>query len=129
VDRSVVTKHLQNIFSEGELDRDSTCAKIAQVQKEGQREVTRNVKFYNLDAIISVGYRVNSQRATHFRIWATQILKEYLIKGFAMNDERLDTAVKVIQYCLTRHFLAALPRFGFGSLRGFFSGSWSLAKL
>ena len=89
VDRSVVTKHLQNIFFEGELDKDSTCAKIAQVQKEGQREVTRNMEFYNLDAIISVGYRVNSQRATHFRIWATQVLKEYIIKGFAMNDERL----------------------------------------
>ena len=89
VDRSVVTKHLQNIFSEGELDRDSTCAKIAQVQTEGQRKVTRDVEFYNLDAIISVGYRVNSRRATHFRIWATQVLKEYIIKGFAMDDERL----------------------------------------
>jgi len=89
VDRSVVTKHLQNIFSEGELDKDSTCAKIAQVKKEGQREVTRNVEFYNLDAIISVGYRVNSRQATHFRIWATQVLKEYIIKGFAMDDRRL----------------------------------------
>jgi len=89
VDRSVVTKHLQNIFSEGELEKNSTCAKIAQVQKEGQREVARKVEFYNLDAIISVGYRVNSQRATHFRVWATQVLKEYIIKGFAMDDERL----------------------------------------
>lgn len=89
VDRSVITKHLQNIYAEGELDKDATCAKIAQVRKEGQREVMRNVEFYNLDAIISVGYRVNSVQATHFRIWATQILKEYIIKGFAMNDERL----------------------------------------
>ncbi|MBI5614511.1 virulence RhuM family protein [Candidatus Gottesmanbacteria bacterium] len=89
VDRSVVTKHLQNIFSEDELDKNSTCAKIAQVQTEGQREVVRKVEFYNLDAIISVGYRVNSQRATHFRVWATQVLKEYIIKGFAMDDERL----------------------------------------
>ena len=89
VDRSVVTKHLQNVFSEGELNRDSTCAKIAQVQSEGQRKVARNVEFYNLDAIISVGYRVNSRQATHFRIWATQVLKEYIIKGFAMDDERL----------------------------------------
>lgn len=89
VDRSVVTKHLQNIFQEGELDKNSTCAKIAQVQIEGQRQVTRNVEFYNLDAIISVGYRVNSRQATHFRIWATQVLKEYVIKGFAMDDERL----------------------------------------
>ena len=89
VDRSVVTKHLQNIFREGELDKNLTCAKIAQVQTEGQRQVTRNVVFYNLDAIISVGYRVNSRQATHFRIWATQVLKEYIIKGFAMDDQRL----------------------------------------
>lgn len=89
VERSVVTKHLQNIFHEDELDKNATCAKIAQVQTEGQRQVTRTVEFYNLDAIISVGYRVNSAQATHFRIWATQILKEYIIKGFAMDDERL----------------------------------------
>ena len=89
VDRSVVTKHLQNIFVEGELNKNSTCAKNEQVQKEGEREVTRNVEFYNLDAIIAVGYRVNSKKATHFRIWATQILKEYIIKGFVMDDERL----------------------------------------
>ena len=89
VDRSVVTKHLKNIFGEGELMKEATCAKIAQVQIEGGREVTRNIEFYNLDAIISVGYRVNSTQATHFRIWATSILKEYIIKGFAMDDERL----------------------------------------
>ena len=89
VERSVVTKHLQNIFQEGELDKNSTCAKIAQVQTDGQRQVTRNVEFYNLDAIISVGYRVNSKQATHFRIWATERLKEYIIKGFTMNDEKL----------------------------------------
>lgn len=89
VERSVVTKHLQNIFQEGELDKNSTCAKIAQVQTEGQRQVTRNVEFYNLDAIISVGYRANSRQATHFRVWATQVLKEYIIKGFAMDDQRL----------------------------------------
>jgi hypothetical protein len=89
VDRSVATKHLQNIFQEGELDKNLTCAKIAQVHTEGQRQVSRNVEFYNLDAIISVGYRVNSAQATHFRIWATQVLKEYIIKGFAMDDERL----------------------------------------
>jgi len=89
VERSVVTKHLQNIFQESELDRNSTCAKIAQVQIEGSRQVTRNVELYNLDAIISVGYRVNSTQATHFRIWATERLKEYIIKGFTMDDERL----------------------------------------
>lgn len=89
VERSVVTKHLQNIFSEEELSREATCAKIAQVQNEGQRQVNRDVEFYNLDAIISVGYRVNSTQATHFRIWATERLKEYIIKGFTMDDERL----------------------------------------
>jgi hypothetical protein len=89
VDRSVVTKHLQNIFKEGELDKEATSAKIAQVQKEGQRQVERDVEFYNLDAILSVGYRVNSAQATQFRIWATERLKEYIIKGFSMNDEKL----------------------------------------
>ena len=89
VDRSVITKHLKNIYSEEELQKEATCAFFAQVQKEGNREVTRKVEFYNLDAIISVGYRVNSRNATLFRIWATERLKEYIIKGFTMNDERL----------------------------------------
>lgn len=89
VDRTVVTKHLKNIYSEGELVKISTSAKFAQVQKEGEREVKRNIEFYNLDAIISVGYRVNSTKATQFRIWATQTLKEYIIKGFAIDDQRL----------------------------------------
>jgi hypothetical protein len=105
VDRSVVTKHLQNIFLEGELDKDATCAKIARVQTEGQREVMRNVEFYNLDAIISVGYRVNSTQATHFRIWATQVLKEYIIKGFAMNDERLKNPDNIFEISGTSGFL------------------------
>lgn len=89
VDRSVITKHLSNIYNENELEKDSTCANFAQVQKEGSRQVTRNIEFYNLDAIISVGYRVNSIEATHFRKWATSILKEYLVKGFTLDDERL----------------------------------------
>lgn len=89
VERSVVTKHIQNIFQEGELDKNSTCAKIAQVQIEGKRQVARDMEFYNLDAILSVGYRVNSSQATQFRIWATERLKEYIIKGFTMDDERL----------------------------------------
>lgn len=89
IDRSVITKHLKNIYDEGELSKEATCAKIAQVQLEGERSVTRQIEYYNLDAIISVGYRVNSHQATQFRIWATQILKDYLIKGFAMDDERL----------------------------------------
>jgi hypothetical protein len=85
----VVTKHLQNIYSENELNKEVTCAKIAQVQTEGDRIVNRQIEFYNLDAIISVGYRVNSTQATAFRIWATERLKEYIIKGFTMDDERL----------------------------------------
>ncbi|WP_026811119.1 virulence RhuM family protein [Arenibacter latericius] len=89
VDRTVVTKHLKNIYLEGELEKEATSAKFAQVQKEGTREVKRNVEFYNLDAIISVGYRVNSTKATQFRIWATKTLKEYIIKGFTLDDERL----------------------------------------
>lgn len=86
VDRSVITKHLKNIFESGELQEDSVCANFAHTAADGK---TYQTNFYNLDAIISVGYRVNSQRATHFRIWATQVLKEYIIKGFAMDDERL----------------------------------------
>ena len=89
VDRSVISKHLQNVYESGELDKDPTSAKIAQVQQEGSRQVSREVEFYNLDAIISVGYRVNSSKATQFRIWATKTLKEFIIKGFVLDDERL----------------------------------------
>jgi len=84
-----VSKHLQNIYEEGELSRDATVSKMEIVQTEGARTVKRNVDLYNLDAIISVGYRVSSARATHFRIWATGVLKEYMTKGFALDDERL----------------------------------------
>ena len=89
VNTQAITKHLKNIFEEGELQKEATCSKMEQVQREGERLVKRNVEFYNLDAIISVGYRVNSQKATQFRIWATQILKEYIKKGFVLDDERL----------------------------------------
>ena len=84
-----VSKHLTNIYDEAELIYDRTVSKMETVQKEGSRNVRRTVEYYNLDAIISVGYRVNSVKATQFRIWATTILKEYLIKGFAMDDDRL----------------------------------------
>nr|WP_288612904.1 virulence RhuM family protein [uncultured Victivallis sp.] len=84
-----IAKHLQNIYADGELLQESTVSKMEIVQQEGSRSVIRQVDFYNLDAIISVGYRVNSRRATQFRIWATSVLKEYMIKGFAMDDERL----------------------------------------
>ncbi len=84
-----ISLHVKNIFESGELDENSTVKKILTVQQEGSREVKRNVEHYNLDAIISIGYRVNSTSATQFRIWATNVLKEYIIKGFAMDDERL----------------------------------------
>ena len=84
-----ISLHLKNIFADGELNENTTTEEISVVQKEGNREVRRTPKFYNLDAIISVGYRVNSRKATNFRIWATGILKEYMTKGFAMDDERL----------------------------------------
>ncbi len=87
-----ISKHLTNIYEEGELNREATVSKMETVQNEGGRQVARNKDFYNLDAIIAVGYRVNSKRATQFRIWATSILKEYIIKGFAMDDERLKKA-------------------------------------
>ncbi|WP_313560787.1 virulence RhuM family protein [Ruminiclostridium cellobioparum] len=89
IERSVITKHLSNIYEEEELDKNSTCAKFAQVQIEGSREVSRLVDFYNLDAIIAVGYRVNSKKATRFRQWATKTLHEYIQKGFILNDELL----------------------------------------
>jgi hypothetical protein len=89
VTKSTISEHLTNVFDSGELDKEATVRKIRTVQKEGQREVTRNLEYYNLDAIISVGYRVNSSKATQFRIWATNTLKQYIIKGFAMDDERL----------------------------------------
>lgn len=87
--KSVISKHIKNVFEEDELDEKRTVAKFATVQKEGTREISREIEHFNLDVIISVGYRVKSQRGTQFRIWSTQRLREYLIKGFAMDDERL----------------------------------------
>ena len=87
--RTNVVEHIKHIYDEGELDEISTCRKFRQVRKEGQREVAREIPFYNLDMIISLGYRVKSVIATNFRRWATERLKEYMIKGFTMDDERL----------------------------------------
>jgi len=87
-----ITLHIKNVYSEGELSQDSTCKDYLQVQNEGGRSVSRNVKHYNLDVIISVGYRVKSLCGTQFRIWANAVLKEYLVKGFAMNDDLLKKA-------------------------------------
>ncbi len=92
VDRSVITKHLQNIFTEGELVENSVCAIFAHTASDGKQY---NTRFYNLDGIIAVGYRVNSFKATQFRIWATRVLKEYLVKGFVLDDERLKQGNKL----------------------------------
>ena len=97
VDRTVIVRHIRNIYKSAELCEDATCAKNAQVQEEGGRTVRRTIPYYNLDMIISVGYRVNSKNATQFRIWATSILKQYLIKGYAINDQRLHELGEVIR--------------------------------
>ena len=91
-----VNEHIRNVYKKGELIEKSTIRKSLTVQKEGKREVTREITFYNLDVIISVGYRVKSKRGTQFRIWANRILKDYLVKGYAVNEKRLkDTTAKL----------------------------------
>ncbi|MCK9156500.1 MAG: virulence protein RhuM/Fic/DOC family protein [Paludibacteraceae bacterium] len=103
-DRTSILKHIKNIYKEDELSELATCAKIAQVRKEGLRTISRKIPFYNLDVIISVGYRVNSKRGVQFRIWANKVLKDYLIKGYAINNnianqkyEELSKLVKVLE--------------------------------
>ncbi len=95
VSKKTISEHLGNIYKSNELQREATVRKIRTVQNEGEREVARNLEFYNLDAIISVGYRVNSHQATQFRIWATKTLKEFIIKGFVLDDERLKQGKKL----------------------------------
>ncbi len=92
-----ITMHIGNAYKEGELVRDSTCKEYLQVQQEGKRTVSRTVKYYDLDVIISVGYRVKSKRGTAFRIWARKVLKDYLVKGYAVNERiRKDRLVNLI---------------------------------
>ncbi|HRE41454.1 MAG TPA: virulence protein RhuM/Fic/DOC family protein [Ignavibacteria bacterium] len=100
-DKSVISRHLNNIYKTAELDRFSTVAKNATVQTEAGRKVTRTIEFYNLDAILSVGYRVNSKRGTQFRQWATQRLKEYLVEGYAINEKRLAEKQQQVEYLKT----------------------------
>ena len=113
-DRTSILKHLKNIYATGELDEKATCAKIAQVRKEGKRMVTREVLNYNLDAILSVGYRVNSKQGTQFRIWANRVLKDYLLKGYAINNrmnrlednfENLNKKVNQIDLQINSHLI------------------------
>lgn len=96
-DKSVISRHIRNVFAEEELERTSTVANFATVQNEGNRSVTRNIEYYNLDMIISVGYRVKSQNGVIFRKWANKILKDYMIKGYAINQKRLDYLEKTIK--------------------------------
>lgn len=91
-DKSVISRHVRNVFEEGELSSVATVANFATVQREASRDVVREVDYYNLDVIISVGYRVKSHRGTQFRIWATQRLRELIVKGFTLDDERLKSA-------------------------------------
>ena len=111
VDRTVIVKHIGNIFKTKELDEVSTCAKIAQLQQEGNRHVLREVKYYNLNMIISVGFRVNSINATRFRQWATSVLKEYLLRGHAINQriERLEQRVNKTEEQIGFFVRTALP--------------------
>lgn len=111
-DKSVIFKHLKNIYTSKELIRKATIAKKAMVQKEGKRQVVREVEFFNLDAILSVGYRVNSKRGTQFRIWATRTLKDHLLRGYTLNERRLrekgvqiEQAVALLGKTLTNHAL------------------------
>ena len=106
IDRTGITRHINNIYKDEELEENSTCAKIAQVQKEGNRSVTRNISYYNLDMIISIGFRVNSKPAIKFRTWANKVIKEYMIKGFALNDDRFINGNKFD----TRYFDELLER-------------------
>ncbi|TNF22228.1 MAG: hypothetical protein EP325_01465 [Vibrionaceae bacterium] len=99
-DKSVVSRHLSNIYKEGELERTATVAKNATVQTEGSREVKRQVEYYNLDAILSVGYRVNSKKGTQFRIWATQRLKEHLVQGYTLNQHRFEQNAEALKQAL-----------------------------
>ncbi len=95
--RTNIIEHINNIYSDGELDKISTCQDFRQVRKEGKREVARNMPFYNLDMIISVGYRVNSKRGVIFRKWANKVLKDYLLKGYVVNQKRLEYLEKTIK--------------------------------
>ena len=108
-DKSVISRHLRNVFSEKELETESTVAFFATVQDEGGRPIKRQVECYNLDAIISVGYRVNSRRATQFRIWATRVLREHVLKGYTVNERRLrelNQAVRLIADVAQRRSLS-----------------------
>jgi len=136
VDVRTINDHIKNIYKTGELVEKSTIRKIRIVQKEGKREVTRKVDFYNLDMIISVGYRVNSSKATQFRIWATERLKNYLVKGFAVNEKRvkeyqenlaeLQKTIKLIQNSVDLKSLSSTESKGFLDIIAIYTQSFIL---
>jgi hypothetical protein len=107
VEVNTINYHLKEIYKSGELVEEATIRKIRIVQKEGNRDVAREVDFYNLDAIIAVGYRVNSFQATQFRIWATKTLREFIIKGFVLDDERVFKIVVKLPILIPKHFIYA----------------------
>ena len=132
-DKSVISRHLNNIFKSGELDKKATVAKNATVQKEGSREVVREVEYYNLDVIISVGYRVNSKKATRFRQWATKILKEYILKGYALNQKKLkenfsefQKEIEFLQKTIKNQNLSEIEAKGFLDIITKYAKSWIL---
>ena len=136
VDSDTISYHLKNIYITEELDKNSTTEKISVVQKEGKREVKRNIEHYCLDAIISVGYRVNSKRATAFRIWATGILKEYLFQGYSLNKKRLQQkgleefhqAIALLQSTIKQEELACDEAKGLLDVIVSYGRSWSLLE-
>ena len=138
-DKSVISRHLKNIFAEKELERSRAVAKNATVQIEGEKHVERIIEFYNLDAIISVGYRVNSKKGTQFRIWATERLKNYLVKGFAVNEKRvkeyqenlieLRKTIKLIQDSVELKELSTLESKGFLSIITNYTHSFILLRI
>ena len=137
-DRDVKTigKHINNVFKDGELEKSSTVAKFATVQKEGEREITRNVEFYNLDLIISVGYRVKSQRGVRFRQWATKILKTYMINDYVLNKDKLqqkkldelDQTIQLIKQGLENQELNTREAKGFVEIISNYAKSWALLQ-
>jgi hypothetical protein len=133
---NTITEHIKHIYIEGELEENSTIRKFRVVQKEGDREVERETNFYTLDVIISVGYRVKSKEGTKFRIWANSVLKEYLIKGYTLNKERLqqmkfdelDATIKLIKSNIENHELTLAESKGFVEIVSNYARSWALLQ-
>ena len=137
-DKSVISRHLRNIYIDGELDERATVAKFATVQKEGSREIEREIEYYNLDAIISVGYRVNSKLGTRFRIWATTVWRDHIMKGYSINESRLkettarahelERAVRLIRAAADGRQLKSGEARGLLTVITEYAHSWSLLQ-